>query len=309
MTNFAIGADSIGGSGGGGSAAGGLACATGGGACCSGGGGVDVVAQPASAASDNATVTTELFAIRYPFEGTAALLTARRFENGAMVGTPPRYRQPAGRSARLRLGTRSSRPSTPRKPRRRPSTDVPPALPQPRGQPARRPAGTDWWRAPRRSSRERSEGPRSRLSRSRSVRCAIAGLAGSTAAAKRRFASVYSCPQYTRVSRRQRGELAKRRPHLLRRALEQLAAARREQRIAAEHDRRAVHAADVRDMPRGMSGDVEHVERVADAARRRPRRLPRARACARESTRGPDRRPARRTARRARATPPTWSRW
>ena len=65
---------------------------------------------------------------------------------------------------------------------------------------------------------------------------------------------------------RQSGELAKRRPHLSWRALEQLAAARREQRIAAEHDGDAVHAAGVRDMPRGMSGDIEHVERTADAA-------------------------------------------
>ena len=60
----------------------------------------------------------------------------------------------------------------------------------------------------------------------------------------------------------QRRELRQRRPHLRGRALEQAAAARGEQRVAAEQRRRAAAPSPtIRDVPGRVARNVEHVER------------------------------------------------
>ena len=98
----------------------------------------------------------------------------------------------------------------------------------------------------------------------------------------------------TRACRAAARELAKRRPHLLRRAFEQLARNRPRTACRRRTRRRAVHAPGERDVPRGMAGDVEHVQRDARCRGTSTRVVFRERTRARrESTRAPDRTPAR----------------
>src|SRR5262249_51616269 len=52
-----------------------------------------------------------------------------------------------------------------------------------------------------------------------------------------------------------------RRPHLLRRAFEQLAATGGEQRIAAEYGWRSAHVAEIRDVSGGVARNVHHAQR------------------------------------------------
>ena len=96
------------------------------------------------------------------------------------------------------------------------------------------------------------------LARLAFVQCGIAGLDGQGEAQVRERVLVSAI--HTRV-RRKRRQLAERRPHLRGRSLEQSPASRREQRIAAEHDRRAAGVAHIGDMPGGMTRYVEHVKR------------------------------------------------
>jgi hypothetical protein len=99
-----------------------------------------------------------------------------------------------------------------------------------------------------------------RLALSSRIRSASASLPGSTANAKRRFDSVYSCAQYTSVSSGRAASLpseaaicagvpSNRRPQ-----------PPREQRVAAEQPVQAGRAPDVGDMAQRMAGHVEHVQ-------------------------------------------------
>ena len=94
---------------------------------------------------------------------------------------------------------------------------------------------------------------------------ASAALPGSTASAKRRFASVYSCAAVDERRRRKGRELGERGAHLRGRAFEEPPAAAGEERIPGERDRRAPAAAKIRDLARRVRR-----ERRARKVRARP---------------------------------------
>ena len=126
-------------------------------------------------------------------------------------------------------------------------------------------AGTDWSRARRRSStaasarRARASRARARSARAR-PRCP-----GSTASAKRRLASVYSWPQYTRVAAGKRRELRQATPTsglgVPSNSRPQPAA----NSVSPQNSSGSSPDVLIGDMPGRVAGNVEHRERDVDA--------------------------------------------
>ena len=99
--------------------------------------------------------------------------------------------------------------------------------------------------------------PRSRASSTSATRWTSAALSGSTVSAKRPLASVYSCAAIDARLAGERGEALKGVVHLRGVALEQPAAAHREQGVAGERD--LLGGEMEGDMAGGVGGDVDQL--------------------------------------------------
>ena len=137
-------------------------------------------------------------------------------------------------------------------------------LAPPRAPPARQSAGTDWSPAPPRSSKARSVRP-DRVSPARAPALLQRDIGRFDRAREAQVGEgVFVAAEDTGVSRAAPPAWQSESSHLRRRALEQPAAAAREQRVAAENDRARRDPPVAGDVARRMAGYIEHRQREPD---------------------------------------------